>query len=94
MAFVAALPTLYDRIVLDAEAILAGDPAAESLDEVVAAYPGFLAIAVHRVAHELHGLSIPILPRLLSEIAHARTGIDIHPGARIGRSFCIDHGWR
>ena len=91
-AFVAALPTLYDRIVLDAEAILAGDPAAESLDEVVAAYPGFLAIAVHRVAHELHGLGIPILPRLLSEIAHARTGIDIHPGARIGRSFCIDHG--
>lgn len=90
--FVAALPTLYERIVLDAQAILAGDPAAESLDEVVAAYPGFLAIAVHRVAHELHGLGIPILPRLLSEIAHARTGIDIHPAARIGRSLCIDHG--
>ena len=86
------LPDLYDMIRLDADAIVAGDPAAESVDEVVAAYPGFLAIALHRVAHELHRQGVPILPRLLSEVAHTRTGIDIHPGARIGRSLCIDHG--
>ena len=91
-AFIAALPDLQHRIDQDASAILAGDPAAESLDEVVTAYPGFLAIAVHRIAHQLHREGIPILPRLLAEIAHARSGIDIHPGARIGRSFCIDHG--
>ena len=90
--FVRALPDLRERILLDAEAIVAGDPAAESLDEVVAAYPGFFAIAVHRIAHELCVAGVPILPRLLSEIAHARTGIDIHPGASIGRSLCIDHG--
>ncbi len=56
------------------------------------AYPGFLAIATHRIAHAVHGLGIPVLPRLMSEIAHTRTGVDIHPGATIGRSFCIDHG--
>ena len=87
-----AMPELYDRIRLDADAIVAGDPAAESLDEVIAAYPGFLAIAIHRVAHDLHQRGVRILPRLLSEVAHSRTGIDIHPGASIGRSFCIDHG--
>ena len=90
--FAAELPQLYARIRLDADAIVAGDPAAESLDEVVAAYPGFMAIATHRVAHHLHHLEVPILPRLLAEVAHTRTGIDIHPGASIGRSFCIDHG--
>jgi serine O-acetyltransferase len=91
-AFAIALPDVYDRIRLDADAIVAGDPAAESIDEVVAAYPGFLAIAIHRVAHEIHRLGVRILPRLLTEVAHTRTGIDIHPGATIGRSFCIDHG--
>jgi len=91
-AFTDALPDLYDRIRLDADAIVAGDPAAESVDEVVSAYPGFLAIATHRLAHEVHRHGVPILPRLLSEVAHGRTGIDIHPGASIGRSFCIDHG--
>lgn len=91
-AFVDALPDVHARLVLDAEAICAGDPAAESVDEVVAAYPGFLAIAIHRIAHELHRLGVPILPRLLAEVAHTRTGIDIHPGATIGRAFCIDHG--
>jgi serine O-acetyltransferase len=90
--FTDALPDLYARIRLDADAIVAGDPAAESVDEVVSAYPGFLAIATHRVAHEIHRHGVPILPRLLSEVAHGRTGIDIHPGASIGRSFCIDHG--
>jgi serine O-acetyltransferase len=91
-AFAEALPAIHARLVLDAEAICAGDPAAESIDEVIAAYPGFLAIAIHRIAHEIHHLGVPILPRLLAEVAHTRTGIDIHPGASIGRGFCIDHG--
>ncbi len=90
--FLLAVPDLYHAVRLDGEAIVAGDPAAESLDEVVAAYPGFLAIATHRIAHEVHRLGVRVLPRLISEVAHTRTGIDIHPGARIGRSFCIDHG--
>ncbi len=90
--FATALPEIHASLVLDAEAICAGDPAAESVDEVVAAYPGFLAIAIHRIAHAIHHQGVPILPRLLAEVAHTRTGIDIHPGASIGRSFCIDHG--
>ncbi|MBP1705102.1 MAG: serine acetyltransferase [Chloroflexi bacterium] len=88
----AALPDIRAALLLDADAIWAGDPAAESVDEVIAAYPGFLAIAIHRIAHEIHRQGVPILPRLLAEVAHTRTGIDIHPGASIGRSFCIDHG--
>jgi serine O-acetyltransferase len=91
-SFSAALPDIHRRVLLDAEAICAGDPAAESVDEVIAAYPGFLAIAIHRLAHAVHVAGVPILPRLLAEVAHTRTGIDIHPGATIGRSFCIDHG--
>lgn len=91
-SFADALPRVHAAILEDGEAILSGDPAAESLDEVVAAYPGFLAIAIHRVAHELYALQVPILPRLLAEVAHTRTGVDIHPGATIGRGFCIDHG--
>jgi serine O-acetyltransferase len=87
-----ALPAIYERLRDDAAAIVAGDPAAETLDEVIAAYPGFLAIAVYRIAHELNRLGVPTLPRLLAEVAHARTGIDIHPGATIGRGLCIDHG--
>jgi serine O-acetyltransferase len=90
--FAEALPEIHARLVLDAEATWAGDPAAESVDEVIAAYPGFLAIAIHRIAHAIHHLGVPILPRLLAEVAHTRTGIDIHPGASIGRSFCMDHG--
>ena len=90
--FAAALPELRRRLLLDAEAMLDGDPAAESLDEVIAAYPGFLAIAIHRLAHELFLARVPVLPRLLAEVAHTRTGVDIHPGATIGASFCIDHG--
>lgn len=91
-SFVKALPDLHEHIRLDAEAIMAGDPAAESLDEVISAYPGFLAIAIHRVAHEIRRLKVRVLPRLLAEVAHTRTGIDIHPGAKIGRALCIDHG--
>jgi serine O-acetyltransferase len=90
--FLDGLPDLVRLLRLDAEAILSGDPAAENLDEVVAAYPGFLAIAVHRVAHALYEARVPVFPRLLAEQAHVRTGIDIHPGATIGERFCIDHG--
>ena len=91
-AFAEVLPGVYDRLWLDAEAIHGGDPAASSVDEVISAYPGFRAIAVYRMAHELARLAVPILPRLLTEHAHQVTGIDIHPGAAIGTSFCIDHG--
>ncbi len=90
--FAAALPRVHDRLRLDADAIVAGDPAAEGVDEVIAAYPGFLATAIHRIAHELYAQRVPVLPRLLTEVAHTRTGIDIHPGATIGERFCIDHG--
>lgn len=90
--FVAALPAVYDTLWTDASAIHEGDPASESLDEVIAAYPGFFAVYTYRIAHVLHGLEVPLLPRLFSEYAHRRTGIDIHPGARIGERFCIDHG--
>jgi len=91
-AFAEALPGVYDRLWLDAEAIHGGDPAARSVDEVISAYPGFRAIATYRIAHELERLGLPIVPRLLTEHAHQVTGIDIHPGAVIGTSFCIDHG--
>ena len=91
-AFVDNLPVLHRSLCLDAQAIFEGDPAAETLDEVVAAYPGFLAIAMYRIAHELYSQGVPLVPRLLTETAHTRTGIDIHPGAQIGHSFCIDHG--
>jgi serine O-acetyltransferase len=90
--FVATLPRVYEALMLDAKAIHYGDPAAVSVDEVILTYPGFYAIAVHRIAHELARLEYPLLPRLLSEYAHERTGIDIHPKATIGRSFFIDHG--
>lgn len=91
-AFREALPGIHAQLLLDAEAINAGDPAAESLDEVILAYPGFMAIAIHRLAHVLYAQRVPIFPRLLSEYAHQVTGIDIHPGATIGSSFAIDHG--
>ncbi len=90
--FLAKLPAIYQGLVLDARAIHAGDPAAVSEDEVIITYPGFYAIAIHRIAHQLAHLEYPLLPRLLSEYAHERTGIDIHPKAEIGRSFFIDHG--
>jgi serine O-acetyltransferase len=86
------LPEIYDKLWLDAQAIYDGDPAAESIDEVILAYPGFLTIFIYRIAHELYLLKVPIFPRILTEYAHEVTGIDIHPGATIGKSFCIDHG--
>ncbi len=91
-AFHVSLPAIHEQLTLDAEAIEAGDPAAHGTAEVVLAYPGFLALAFYRVAHALHGLGVPLVPRMISEIAHGRTGADIHPAARIGRSCCIDHG--
>jgi len=87
----ARLGDIREALLLDARAIHEGDPASESVDEVILAYPGFLAIATYRIAHELYG-RLAIFPRLLTEIAHRATGIDIHPGARIGPSFAIDHG--
>lgn len=86
------LPEIYDLLLKDAQAIAAGDPAAQSIEEVVRTYPGFKAVAVYRMAHALLQLRVPLLPRVLTEYAHARTGIDIHPGAQIGTGFCIDHG--
>lgn len=87
-----ALPGIYYLLVKDAEALLNSDPAAKSLEEVMAAYPGFYATAVHRLSHWLYKIDVPIIPRLFSEYAHNKTGIDIHPGATIGSSFSIDHG--
>ena len=76
----------------DAELILHFDPAAYSLEEVIVTYPGFMAITIHRVAHELYKMQVPIIPRMMSEWAHGNTGIDINPGATIGQPFFIDHG--
>ena len=91
-SFLDELPLIHDKLWLDAEAIFKGDPAAESIDEVILAYPGFTAIAVYRFAHVFYEMHVPIFPRLLTEYAHQTTGIDIHPGATIGNSFAIDHG--
>lgn len=90
--FYAEIPKIYGFLKDDAKAIEKGDPAAENVDEVILTYPGFYGIAIFRLAHRLFELNIPIYPRLLTEYAHQLTGIDIHPGATIGRSFCIDHG--
>jgi len=88
----AAIPGIYNQLLLDAEAVVKFDPAAQSIEEVLVAYPGFYATAIYRVAHQLHLQGIKTLPRILSEYAHSKTGIDIHPGAEIGESFFIDHG--
>jgi serine O-acetyltransferase len=87
-----ALPELYNILVTDASAICNGDPAASSVEEVIISYPGFYAIMIYRIAHVLDLLSIPFIPRMLTEYAHGKTGIDINPKAKIGSSFCIDHG--
>lgn len=86
------LPVIYESLMLDADAFLEFDPAAQSLEEVLLAYPGFYAISIYRMAHQLHKKGIRILPRVFAEHAHSKTGIDIHPGAEIGKSFFIDHG--
>jgi serine O-acetyltransferase len=86
------LRSIYDDLLYDARAIADNDPASKGFEEVIAVYPGFYAIAVYRFAHALLTLNVPLLPRMLTEYAHGQTGIDIHPGAQIGRSFFIDHG--
>jgi serine O-acetyltransferase len=89
--FLDAVPELREALALDAQAAYDGDPAAKSIDEVIYCYPGFHAVAVYRVAHQLHCLGVPLMPRIMTEHAHSVTGTDIHPGAQIGKSFFIDH---
>ena len=89
---IAEIPALRKKIQMDADAILQGDPAARSLGEVILSYPGLEAILIYRIAHFLHKNGIPLIPRIMTEHAHRKTGIDIHPGAEIGESFFIDHG--
>ena len=90
--FVARLPEVKRLVETDVQAAYEGDPAATSPMEVVMAYPGLYAVTIHRLAHELYNLKVPIIPRIMSELAHSKTGIDIHPGATIGERFFIDHG--
>ncbi|MFM1877475.1 MAG: hypothetical protein RLZZ241_341 [Bacteroidota bacterium] len=92
LGYVELLPEILTNLNLDARAIWEGDPAAESIQEIYMAYPGFYAIAIYRLAHELHTLGFPLVPRLMTEYAHGKTGVDINPGAKIGKSFFIDHG--
>jgi serine O-acetyltransferase len=87
-----SLPRIHKQLELDIDAMYLGDPAAKSVSEVVRTYPGFYAIAAYRLAHELHRLGIAGIPRIITEHAHGKTGIDIHPAAKIGEHFCIDHG--
>ena len=91
-AFFDAIPTLYDAIMDDVTGIYEGDPAAKDRNQVIRSYPGFYAIAAYRLAHQLHLLGVEDLPRIITEYAHSKTGIDIHPSAKIGSHFCIDHG--
>lgn len=86
------LPEVRHTLERDVDAAFRGDPAARSHHEIIFCYPGLEAITVYRVAHELHTLGVPFIPRMMTELAHAKTGIDIHPGARIGAGFFIDHG--
>ncbi len=86
------LPEIRDMLKGDVIAAFDGDPAAQSYEEIVISYPCITAIATYRIAHELYIKDVPLIPRIMSECAHSRTGIDIHPGARIGRNFFIDHG--
>jgi len=90
--FFDALPHIADKLQRDVTAMYEGDPAAKSRSEVVRTYPGFYAIAAYRIAHQLHVLGVTGLPRIITEHAHSKTGIDIHPTAIIGEYFCIDHG--
>lgn len=88
----AEIPKIYEMLLADAKAITDNDPASVGIEEVIALYPGFMAIATYRIAHIMADLNIPLLPRMLTEFAHSQTGIDIHPNAVIGHSFFIDHG--
>jgi len=92
LEFIKTLPQLRSILTTDIRAAMEGDPAAKNHDEVIFCYPGLFAITVYRMAHRLHTLRVPLLPRIMTEYAHGLTGIDIHPGAEIGESFFIDHG--
>jgi serine O-acetyltransferase len=91
-SFLGRIPDLRRVLATDVEAFYDGDPAAFSVDEIIMSYPGLYAVMVYRAAHELHLLGVPLIPRMMTEYAHSRTGIDIHPGAVIGHHFFIDHG--
>lgn len=91
-AFLAALPRIKELLLKDIEALYLGDPAAKCREEILLCYPGFYAISIYRMAHELYRLGVPLLPRIMTEYAHEKTGIDIHAGAVIGEYFFIDHG--
>ena len=91
-AFLSALPTIKSILLKDIEALYLGDPAAKCREEILLCYPGFYAISIYRMAHELYRLGVPLLPRIMTEYAHEKTGIDIHAGAVIGEYFFIDHG--
>jgi serine O-acetyltransferase len=90
--FLVALPRIRQLLATDVQAAYDGDPAAQNADEIICCYPGLEAVVHYRLAHELHLLGVPLIPRMMTEWAHSRTGIDIHPGARIGPGFFIDHG--
>ncbi|MBQ3854376.1 MAG: serine acetyltransferase [Anaerovibrio sp.] len=90
--FIDTLPTIREYLIKDIRAGYDGDPAATSFDEIIFSYPGFYAIMVNRIAHELYKLDVPMIPRIMTEYAHSCTGVDIHPGAQIGEYFFIDHG--
>jgi serine O-acetyltransferase len=92
MTFMRELPRLRILLAKDVRAAFGGDPAAKGYDEIIFSYPGLFAITVYRVAHELYKQEVSLIPRIMTEYAHSKTGIDIHPGARIGESFFIDHG--
>ena len=92
LSFIDRLPDIQELILKDVEAELKGDPAATSKEEIIFSYPGIFAIFVYRVAHELYKLNVPFIPRIMTEYAHGKTGIDINPGATIGEYFFIDHG--
>jgi serine O-acetyltransferase len=86
------LPVIFRLMLEDADTFMKSDPAAERVEEVILCYPGFYCLAVHRMAHVLYKMGIPVLPRVMSEYVHSKTGIDIHPGASLGRNLFIDHG--
>ncbi|MFN0196449.1 MAG: serine O-acetyltransferase EpsC [Planctomycetaceae bacterium] len=90
--FLETIPHVRQLLALDVQSAFAGDPAAKSFDEIIFCYPGLEAISTYRLAHQLYQLHVPLIPRMLTEWAHSLTGIDIHPGARIGAGFFIDHG--
>ena len=91
-ALLCKIPSIQKMLYKDIQAAFDGDPAAQSKEEIIYSYPGFFAIWVYRVAHELYMLDVPLVPRIMTEFAHSQTGIDIHPGAQIGEYFAIDHG--